>query len=304
IAATARGPRVPPRLRGGALAALAAGFWLLAPATSHAARPAALDSLLAAERAFSALSAAKGIKPAFLAYLAEDAIIFRPTATNGPKAVANQLPSTNVLVWEPDYAELSAAGDLGVTSGPWELLHVDPQRPPLGYGHFVSVWKKQKSGHWRVAVDIGTEHEKPEHGVGNTTLTRGPEPTPGSKGGNADLQGLDRDLGNKMKGGGIGGGYDAMATTDLRFYRDNMLPLAGLDDVRSVVGKMPGYFDYRPEGERVANSRDLGCTWGQAAQHAPGATAADSCVYVHVWRKGADKRWKLALEVLNPLRRK
>src|SRR6266850_2379145 len=129
-----------------------------------AARDAALDSLAAAERAFAATSVRQGIKPAFLEYLAADGIVFRPTATNGRKAFGAQPPSAAKLAWEPAYAEVSVAGDLGYTTGPWEL-HAPPERNlPPSYGHFISVWKRPRGGAWRVAVDIGTVHEKPASG--------------------------------------------------------------------------------------------------------------------------------------------
>ncbi|HEY6866183.1 MAG TPA: nuclear transport factor 2 family protein [Candidatus Eisenbacteria bacterium] len=287
------------------IASLTLGAGLSPAAPARAAGSEALDSLLAAERAFSALSVQKGIKPAFIAYLAPDAIVFRPTATNGPKAIEGQLPSTNILTWEPSYAEISAAGDLGVTSGPWELLRADPTRPPIGYGHFISVWRKER-GQWRVAVDIGTEHDKPERGVGSGDFTPGPKPVHGPKSSSVDLGVLDDTFTKAMMTRGIGAAYAAMGAADLRFHRDNIMPLVGLADVRALLEKTPGYYGYRTEGQRIASSHDLGCTWGQAAQHPPGGTVspADSCVYLHVWRRGDDRQWKLALEVLNPLVRR
>ena len=42
-----------------------------------------LDSLIASERAFSRHSVDHGTREAFLAYLAEDGIIFRPLPVNG-----------------------------------------------------------------------------------------------------------------------------------------------------------------------------------------------------------------------------
>src|SRR5213592_1995070 len=42
-----------------------------------------LDSLVQAERAFARLSMAQGVRDAFLANLANDSIIFRPTAVAG-----------------------------------------------------------------------------------------------------------------------------------------------------------------------------------------------------------------------------
>ena len=286
--------------------ALACALALTVAARPCVAAGAALDSLVAAERAFSALSVQKGIKTSFLAYLAEDGIVFRPTATNGRKAVEAQQSSNMTLIWEPEYAEVSAAGDLGYTTGPWELRRLDPNRPFAGWGHFISVWKKQKSGPWRVVLDVGTEHDQPVHGVGNVDFTAGPATVRHGSSGTppVSLTSEDRTFSKLMKASGISASYGAMGAPELRFHRDHIMPIAGVDSVKLQIGRMPGYFDYRAEGQRVAASGDLGCTWGVAQHHPPGgATKADSCVYVHIWRRNAAAEWKLALEVLNPLRR-
>jgi len=278
----------------------------LAPFGARAAGGPALESLVAAERAFSALSVVQGIKPSFLANLAHDAIVFRPTATNGRRAIADRPAPKATLIWEPAYAEVSASGDLGYTTGPWELRPQGANGAPSAFGHFISVWKKQPNGAWRVAVDIGTSHARPERGVGSGDFVPGPAPgARAAKGaGPADLPGLDGALGRAMRSGGIGPAYATMGAPDVRFNRDGMMPLVGIDPVRAVLDTMPGFIDYRPEGRRIAASGDLGCTWGQALHEAPGGSApADTNVYLHVWRKNADHQWKLALEVLNPLQR-
>src|SRR5262245_53444514 len=123
---------------------------------TRAAADAALDSLVASERAFAAMASAKGTKEAFLFYLAEDAVVFQPTATNGRQAWQARTPNQATLLWEPAYAEVSSAGDLGYTTGPWEWhppadssgAAAPPDR--FAYGHFNSVWRKNKHDGWRV----------------------------------------------------------------------------------------------------------------------------------------------------------
>jgi ketosteroid isomerase-like protein len=146
---------------------------LLCPVVGEGAASAALDSLVAAERAFATRSVEHGVRDAFLAYLAEDGVIFSPLATNGRQAWESRAPVAATLVWEPVFAEVSAAGDLGYTTGPWELRPNDSQRP-TGYGHYVSVWQKQADGALRVAVDIGIAHAQPMRGLGNVDFTPGP----------------------------------------------------------------------------------------------------------------------------------
>ena len=78
-----------------------------------------LQSLIAAERAFSRLSEEKGIKEAFLTYLADDSIVFRPKPVPGRHAYeAAADDSPGLLTWGPAYAEVALGGELGSTTGP------------------------------------------------------------------------------------------------------------------------------------------------------------------------------------------
>ena len=274
---------------------------LAAPGAAHAASP-ALASLVEAERAFSAASVEKGVRQSFLTFLAPDAIVFRPLPVNGPASMHLRADTrTPTLVWEPAYAEVSAAGDLGVTTGPWEQRPM-PFAPPDAFGQFISVWKKQPNGKWRVAVDIGTSHARPERGVGSGDLQYGPTGTRVAAGAApADLRALDRELSRAMRAAGRSGAYATRATDDVRFNRDEAMPVVGLSAARARLDSVPGYVSYRPAGRRLAASGDLGCTWGRAEEFAGAGARADSSVYLHVWRRGAAGGWKLALEVLNPL---
>src|SRR5262245_34046427 len=35
-----------------------------------------------------------------------------------------------------------------------------PQDPPAGFGHYVTLWRKQPDGNWKLALDIGIGHER------------------------------------------------------------------------------------------------------------------------------------------------
>ena len=72
-------------------------------------------SLVDTERRFSATSVEAGSAAAFRAYLTRDAVIFRPGPVNGWETVARQADGGETLEWAPSRAELSQAGDLGLT---------------------------------------------------------------------------------------------------------------------------------------------------------------------------------------------
>jgi ketosteroid isomerase-like protein len=127
---------------------------------------ASTEDLMAADRAFSQMSAAKGHDAAFLAFITEDARLFgtggEPLA--GKAAAAKEFakcknPKATTLTWEPDTARLSADGAMGWTDGHWRF--VAAKAAPVT-GHYLTVWVKQK-GAWKVQADMGTLDPKPKN---------------------------------------------------------------------------------------------------------------------------------------------
>jgi ketosteroid isomerase-like protein len=65
------------------------------------------------------------------------------------------------LKWAPTAAEVSSSADLGYTVGAYELSMEVEGKPMIVKGHYVTIWKKQEDGSWKVAVDAGGPSEPP-----------------------------------------------------------------------------------------------------------------------------------------------
>ncbi len=62
----------------------------------------------------------------------------------------------NHLTWAPVGAGISGAGDLGYTFGTYEFSSKDKDgKPVVDHGKYTTIWKKQKDGSWKVALDMG-----------------------------------------------------------------------------------------------------------------------------------------------------
>jgi ketosteroid isomerase-like protein len=279
---------------------------LLAAATAAPATPGAVDSLAAAERSFSAMSVERGMRDAFLAFLADDAVIFRPLPINGQESWRQRSAVPGTLIWEPSYAEISSAHDLGYTTGPWEYRPPGDAKAEVAHGHFFSVWKKQANGDWRVALDIGVSHEKPERGLGGAFTSREAATKPALAGSTPELASLDVAVSRATRAKGIAAGYVAGSTSDLRFATEGALPKLGATAARAVFDSMKGELRLETQGSGVAASRDLAYTYGIAGRWVTrdAKAPADSCVYLNVWRRDPQGRFRLALAVLNPVRRR
>lgn len=298
----------------GAVALTAVLVTRLAPAQTHRSpaqarrdrTAASLRTLVAAERAFSENSVRHGMKAAFLAYLSDDGVIFRPIPINGKKSWEERSDPKSSLSWEPAFAEVSAAGDLGYDTGPWVLLLPASSSTSRLYGHFVSVWHRPPGGTWKVEVDLGITHPAPQSGgVGSHEFVAGPAPLKVPSGEVSDLRKLDDQYSDLTHDKGVAEAFAAMAAPDVRLNREGTFPFVGLAAARAGLDSLAGSLHFLTDGKRLSDSRDLGYTYGIAQHFLPNAAAsdlaADSSVYLHVWRQNPDKTWKLALEVLNPL---
>ena len=137
---------------------LAAGILVLALAGCRKENPMAdnVQSLVDAERGFARNAIALGMQTAFMNALADDGVVFRPYAVNGKEFYRDREDPEGVLIWAPERAEVSTAGDLGYTTGPWEFRRGGTEGEALATGRYISVWTRGKDGVWRLAADIGT----------------------------------------------------------------------------------------------------------------------------------------------------
>ena len=132
------------------IALTAPALCLIAPVPARAAD----NDVMAADRAFSALSVEKGIPYAFWFYASKTARLYGEHG--GPrigKAAIAPKPDTGGprLTWAPTAGAVSGDGKMGWTDGTWTLAGKDG----TDTGHYVTVWVKE-DGMWKVQADIGT----------------------------------------------------------------------------------------------------------------------------------------------------
>ncbi len=258
---------------------------------------AALDAMLAEEVAFGQRSAAEGTRAAFLAYLADDSIVFQPEPADG-KAVQMEFPDNGNLTWEPAYAEISADGALGYTTGPWTFEGGERAGNNRIHGHFVTIWKIQTDGAWKVVLDIGNTYPDPfptggpvERRATGETI-EGADPVVAAN----ELLALDRALSTAAAP------IDSlMAVTDpdVRIYRNGERPTRGreaalelLNLVRAGEPEPAGTTRWDPLDAGVSGSGDLGYSYGYAD------ISEDSTSYLRIWRRRPGGEWKIVLDVV------
>jgi len=131
----------------------------------------AADDMLAADKAFSAMSVAKGHHAAFLAYMADDVREFAGAhpPVLGKAAVAklyadgearNGAPKDR-LEWVPVEAKASVDGTLGWTRGRWtDTATGKDGKTAVATGYYVTLWRRQTDGTYKYELDVGGEDGK------------------------------------------------------------------------------------------------------------------------------------------------
>jgi hypothetical protein len=105
------------------------------------------------ERAFSSRCAEIGIRSAFLEYFAADAIHFDPGPRLAHPDLEHETSSlTPRLTWEPKIVRVASSDQLAISTGPYVL---QGETGKQSFGYFLSVWKRQPGGDWKVSADIG-----------------------------------------------------------------------------------------------------------------------------------------------------
>jgi len=261
----------------------------------------ALQEMVRTEQAFSKMAEEKNTRDAFLAFIADDGLLFRPGAVNGKKWMLEHPapPLTDkkpLLAWQPSYAGMAVSGDMGFTTGPWEARADIKDEKPSGYGHFVTVWKKQADGSWKFLVDLGISH--PQSGGPQTLWT----PADTSKketfkpvnvtSGREALLDRDRKYAAEVSKQGSAKTYSAYAAPEVRLYRADNLPFIGREASVEYISKTAGEVKWRPIAADVSQAGDLGYT------HGTYEAGNERGSYVRIWKK-QNSEWRIVMDVTN-----
>ncbi|HEX8457412.1 MAG TPA: nuclear transport factor 2 family protein [Pyrinomonadaceae bacterium] len=283
----------------------------------------ALVSLVEAERAFSRASVERGVRDAFLAFFADDGINFQPHPTKTREsylkrpAPAVRPPVT--LYWEPIFADVSRAGDLGYTTGPYRLSDGSAERKPTRHGYYFSIWKRQTDGAWKVAVDVGIQTPAPDEAERRLRFQAAPQSSPVKTKARADgslaaererLLQADREFIRAAAAGrGAAKAFESHLADTARLHRDGLFPLTTREAIRAYLSQKQIALSGEPLSADVAQSNDLGYTYGRyelrdggAQEGATSGTATtEKGYYVRVWKRDRKGVWKIVLDTTHPL---
>ena len=257
-----------------------------------------LQKLVETEIAFAQTAEAKGTKSAFLEFLSDDAVIFRPAEINGKAFWKNQPESPVLLAWKPSWADVSSDGKIGYTTGGWELLPKGKTDKPTAFGQYVTVWQRQSDGNYKAVLDIGVSFDKSVvKSVWNAPKDAGTgEKSPKNKVDSGTLT----DIFSKRK---LSQGYFMYLADDVIVLREKREPFYGKKQAFVELEKLDREFP--PDGFLNFNA-NISPNYGNMlyARGIYSLTQKDKSVkkwnFVQIW-KFRDGKWQIVLDVFTAI---
>jgi ketosteroid isomerase-like protein len=262
--------------------------------------PIPLAAMAQTEREFAKAATVVGWRDAFLEYFADDAIAFSPgvvPAKDGLRKQPSTPSSIAELVWEPRTGDVAASGDIGWLTGPSTSINRKGAEPVTRHGCYLSVWRKQPGGQWRVFIDVGANSPEPVPFAPGFTRTTIPKPYRGSDGqaaATASLVEADRTLNTDVGSWGFARAFETRLASGARLHRPGSIPQTGQEAIVRWLGLHATTGTAKDVGVEAASSGDFGYTHGSFEVKEPKPLTG---VYIRLWNRDASGRWWLMVDV-------
>jgi ketosteroid isomerase-like protein len=263
--------------------------------------PPPLRAMADTELEFAAAARVKGIRDSFLEFFADDAIAFEPQpvkAKDQLSARPSQPFSVQELTWEPRTGDVAASGEFGWLTGPSTFINHAAQTATPRYGNYLSVWRKQADGRWRVFIDVGTNVPSPAQfapGLTRFALADHYAGRDGKQAATASLLAADRELNDRLAATTPAAAFSERTTAATRLHRSGMLPLVGRDAIVAWFKENATAMRATSGAAETATSADLGYSYGTFEITAPKPQAG---AYVRLWSRDRSGRWFVVVDVV------
>jgi ketosteroid isomerase-like protein len=280
-------------------AGIAAVVFLVSIAAQEAIPP-ALAAMADTEREFARTATVKGWRDAFLDFFADDAIAFAPSVIKAKDRLRKQpsKPFSELeLVWEPRTGDVASSGDLGWLTGPsTSINHTTPEKTP-GYGCYLSVWRKQPDGTWRVFIDVGAGAPSPvpfASGFTRIALPSRYTAGGGKEAAEKSLAEADRDLNSAIASQGTASAFTPRLTSASRIHRPGTVPTIGPEAITKWLDENTPSGSAQQTAVESSAAGDFGYSYGRFEMK--GAKPSTG-VYVRLWSRDASGKWWLVADV-------
>ena len=256
-----------------------------------------LQSLIETEFAFARMAKNQNTRDAFLRYLSDETVMFIDSKiTKGKKLWEERKPDSTLLIWEPVFADISASGDFGYTTGPSEYYPSRKQGEQVYYGSYITVWKKDTENEWKMLLDIGVYPQPKPLSKSLTTPSSSPQNNNiRKKDFMKELMKQEMLLIKKISSSDHKG-YVSLIAKESCYLRSGMEPSTSRIKIEEIVSKEIGNTEYTPVGSGTSSAGDMGYVYGKVKLGDKNKLTEG--YYLRIYKKEDQKDWKIVLDAI------
>jgi ketosteroid isomerase-like protein len=260
----------------------------------------AVREIVDAENHFSGMAKEKNTRDAFVHYLADSSIVFeRGNPVLGKEVWKKRNPDASLLFWWPVFSDVSASGDFGYNTGPFEWSKDKTGSKPVAFGYFSSVWKKDNEGEWKVVIDMGmempgAEDKNPSLATSQKKTTPPTGRVAFAKAKQEFLQ-LDKDYINQLNMQSVSF-LSAYFSDEARLHRTGHFPVLTPKRISAFADSRDNY-SFEHLGGDMASSGDMAYAYGRVNASDKADQKQVTLNYLRIWKKEG-KNWKIVLDVI------
>lgn len=256
-----------------------------------------LQKIYDTEKAFEKMANEQGIRRAFLANLADEAVVFEPTATNGKEFWTAHKESPAALFWNPNFVDVSSNGALAYTTGNSVYRPKGKDDPNAYFGEYATVWQRQPDGNYKAVLDIGISHEKP---ATIETAWKSPAENNSASEAKTSATAAAQSFFETAQNENLARAYKNFAADDARFLREGSFP---------ILSKTAAIESLKKDKSAIKFSKRLFFVGaGDLAYLSDTYTvtknknAAENGNLVQVWKLRSGV-WQIVLDVMSPVKK-
>lgn len=249
-----------------------------------------LSGLIEAERAFARFTESHTIRDGFLTFMDTAGLVFQQgKPLHAHQVYQQQKAGPGVLSWAPDFAVVSASGDMGVTSGPYVIRPASLTDTPVARGYFSSIWRINALGEWKNLADLGTASATAELPVKNmVSFSISNQHLPDNT--LASILLLDNTL-NTAITNRDSRQLEKFLTVESRMNLERHAPASGQKNIMGLLLQAPDQLQLAAIGGDISSAGDFAYTYGVVTN----GTRKENYLRAWVYRRN---EWKLILQTI------
>jgi ketosteroid isomerase-like protein len=261
-----------------------------------------LDDIIKSENSFAKAAADMNVKKAFLANLDSAGRIFNGSKNyNGIAAYSKGAENNNALLaWYPTIAQVAATGDIGFTSGPF-TYRAKRADTVIAYGYYFTVWKRDKTGQFKVMLDGGVSHSlnhsplfTPETKL-QTAADLKIRTAPSANKSGTDFKSTETAF-STLADTDPAKAYQTYLSNKARLLRNNNLVQQDKTADLAVINKEQiKAYHFIQDGSGIAQSNDFAYSYGSVNVTLNNSTEKPAGFYIRVWQF-INNEWKIVAD--------